>query len=250
MDNQDDTDVVTVSRASGASPVLLVCEHASHHIPSELGDLGLNGVARYSHIAWDPGALGVAHAMSKELDATLVSSNVSRLVYDCNRPPEAKDAMPAESEAYKIPGNVGLSYADRKSRTETYYEPFRQTLATQISSKSQPVIVTVHSFTPIYNGSDRQVEIGILHDADPQLADAILAQADRFIVLRNAPYGPDDGVTHTLKLHGITNGHLSVMIEVRNDLIQTEDEQTSMGMMLASWLTKALSQIGAVTCKV
>lgn len=249
MDNQDDTDVVTVSRASGASPVLLVCEHASNHIPTELDDLGLNEEARYSHIAWDPGALGVARKLSKELDATLVSSNVSRLVYDCNRPPEAKDAMPAENEAYIIPGNEGLTPADRKSRTETYYDPFRRTLAAQISSKTQPVIVTIHSFTPVYNGSAREVEIGILHDADPRLADAILAQADRYNVQRNAPYGPDDGVTHTLKVHGVANGHLNVMIEIRNDLIQTEDDQSSMGMVLAAWLTKALSQIGVVACK-
>lgn len=60
MTDHDDSDIVTVLRASGASPVVLVCEHASHFIPTDLGDLGLNAKARYSHIAWDPGAMGVA----------------------------------------------------------------------------------------------------------------------------------------------------------------------------------------------
>lgn len=250
MANHDDSDIVTVSCASGASPVVLVCEHASHFIPPDLGDLGLSDRARYSHIAWDPGAMGVAQAMSHALDATLVASNVSRLVYDCNRPPDAEDAMPDEVEAFRIPGNAGLSPAERAARASAYYKPFQKTLAATIAAKTEPVIVTVHSFTPVFNGLARSIEIGLLHDADPRLADAVLAQATGFKIERNAPYGPGDGVTHTLKEHGLAHGHLNVMIEIRNDLIQTEAEQVKMGDTLATWLTKALTQAGVVVCKV
>lgn len=249
MITQHDTDVVSISRHAGASPVVLVCEHASPHIPDELNDLGLSKAARLSHAAWDPGAFGVAQTMADTLEATLVASKVSRLVYDCNRPPEALDAMPHISEAYEVPGNAALSSAERQARTSLYYTPFRRSLAAEIARTKQPVIVTIHSFTPVYHGTVRTVEIGIVHDTDHRLADAILDQADWFNVQRNAPYGPSDGVTHTLRLHGVANGHLNVMIEIRNDLIETHLDQAEMGRVLANWLTKALHEIGVSACK-
>ncbi|WP_341367540.1 N-formylglutamate amidohydrolase [Yoonia sp. BS5-3] len=249
MEQQNQDSITRVSRQNGLSPVVLVCEHAAHHIPTELGTLGLSDEARFSHIAWDPGALGVARAMSEVLDATLVAASVSRLVYDCNRPPEAPDAMPAKSEAFEVPGNVALSDASRQARVSQYYEPFRKTLSGEIARKDKAVIVTIHSFTPIYHGAKRDVEIGILHDTDQRFADVLLDVADGFNVQRNAPYGPEDGVTHTLRLHAISHGHLNVMIEIRNDLIQTEAAQLAMGQKLADWVAQALQKTMADPCK-
>jgi predicted N-formylglutamate amidohydrolase len=210
--------------------------------------------ASQSHAAWDPGALAVAQRMSQRLDAPLVSSTVSRLVYDCNRPPSALDAMPAKSEVFDVPGNMALSQADRDARAETYYMPFQTALAAQVAKTPAPIIVTVHSFTPVYHGQERAVEIGILHDHDTRLADAMLHTAAAHtsaLVLRNEPYGPDHGVTHTLREHALPGGHLNVMLEIRNDLIQTEPQQNAMGDMIAVWVADAVSQItdqGAVQC--
>ena len=249
MAHISETEFIEILRRDGKSPVVLVCEHAGHHIPNELNDLGLSNEARFSHIAWDPGAMSVARAMSKELDAVLVASLVSRLVFDCNRPADATDAMPAQSEAFDVPGNVGLNPAVKQLRVQTYYEPFRAALATQIAQKSAPVIVTIHSFTPVYNGKARDVEIGILHDSDSRLADAILAVAEDKVVRRNEPYGPADKVTHTLRTHAIPNRHLNVMIEIRNDLIRTERSQDAMAHRLTSWVSKALEALGVDACK-
>ena len=38
---------------NGSSPIVLVCEHASCHIPAVLEDLGLDAEDRTAHIAWD-----------------------------------------------------------------------------------------------------------------------------------------------------------------------------------------------------
>lgn len=242
----DDRPVVHVSNPSGASRIVLVCEHASHFIPADLNNLGLDATAQQSHAAWDPGALAVAEIMSDQLDAVLVASTVSRLVYDCNRPPEAPSAMPSQSEAFKIPGNADLTPAQRQTRAATYYEPFRAELGTQIGLKTAPVIVTVHSFTPVYHGTPRGVEIGFLHDTDSRLADALLAlpaMSPAPKVDRNQPYGPQDGVTHTLKVHALPQGHLNVMIEVRNDLIATPKQQSAVGETLVNWIRDALGAL-------
>jgi predicted N-formylglutamate amidohydrolase len=238
-----------VRKPNGRSPVVLVCEHASNFFPPELRGLGLEPAVRESHIAWDPGALPVAEAMARRLDATLVNARVSRLVYDCNRPPHAPDAMPARSEIFDVPGNASLDEAERALRTELVYQPFREALAEVLSARDgrQTVMVTIHTFTPVYKGVTRDVELGILCDEDARLADAMLQVAARHTSLdvrRNEPYGPADGVTHTLIEHGLSNGILNVMIEIRNDLVRTGEQQAGMAHMLCDVLEEALAGLG------
>jgi predicted N-formylglutamate amidohydrolase len=226
--------------------LVIVCEHASFHIPTALQNLGLARDARQSHAAWDPGAIDVAQRMSTRFDATLVASNVSRLVYDCNRPPGAPDAMPTQVEMISVPGNVELTSAQQQKRIVQYYEPFRAELARAIASKSNPVIVTIHSFTPVYYGQKRSVEIGVLHDTDTRLADAMLQAAPLHLtadVRRNEPYGPEDGVTHTLKEHALGAGHHNAMLEIRSDLIKTPKQQDAIATGLANCLEDALAHL-------
>lgn len=235
-----------VINADGQSPLVFICEHASHIIPRALGTLGLAPEALTSHIAWDPGALGVAEALSGLFDAPLVAQRFSRLVYDCNRPPEAAGAIPEKSEIYAVPGNARLGPAEKVARAGALYHPFHAAIANLLAGKhgagEAPIIVTVHSFTPIYFGAAREGHLGILHDVDSRLADAmILAHGgeDRE-VRRNWPYGPEDGVTHTLQRHGIANGFLNVMLEIRNDLIATKADQAAWAERLAGLLGAAL----------
>ncbi|MDX8355693.1 N-formylglutamate amidohydrolase [Cognatiyoonia sp. IB215182] len=230
-----------VLRSSGCSPVVLVCEHAAARIPKEFQNLGLTTRDLDSHIAWDPGALETATCLSELLGAPLIFSAVSRLVYDCNRPPEAESAVPVQSETTLIPGNMNLSQAERQSRVERFYTPFEALLSTTLDNRQDPtILVTIHSFTPVYRGERRSVEIGILHDNDSRLADVILQVAHGFKIARNSPYGPDDGVTHTLRQHALPRGILNVMIELRNDLIKTPGQCEEMAHNLACWLSQAL----------
>ncbi len=83
-----------IENAQSRGRLVLVCEHASNHIPEAWGDLGLSAAQRLAHIAWDPGALGLARQLAQRLDAVLVHAPVSRLVYDCNRAPDMPGAMP------------------------------------------------------------------------------------------------------------------------------------------------------------
>lgn len=241
-------DIVADVNAEGQSAVVLVCEHASHLIPDEFDGLGLADEAKKSHAAWDVGALGVAQRLSTQLDARLIAAKISRLVYDCNRPPSAPDAMPAQSELIAIPGNKNLTQAERKQRAARFYTPFHDKLAAVVAARPNPVIVTIHSFTPIYFGQKRLVEIGILHDADTRLADAMLSCAaahTQLNVQRNAPYGPEHGVTHTLKAHAVHAGHANVMIEFGSALVETPEQQDSMANMVSEWLSDSLHKLNA-----
>lgn len=230
---------------TGPAPVLLLCEHASNAFPDAFGTLGLDADAQASHAAWDPGALDIARRLSALWGVPLVHGTVSRLVYDCNRPPEAPDAMPVRSEAFDIPGNRDLSEAERQHRVETVYRPFVTAVDAAVAQARPGAIVTLHSFTPVYNGQTRTVEIGILHDVDRRLSDALLAQDwGGYDARGNEPYGPDDGVTHSLQLHALTRGLPNVMIEIRNDLLATPQSAGAVFDLLAANLSGALERIG------
>ncbi|MFV2092258.1 MAG: N-formylglutamate amidohydrolase [Hyphomicrobiales bacterium] len=250
-------EVVEVLNPLGDGPVVLVCEHASARIPDHLGALGLNDAARQSHAAWDPGALAVAQLLSEALNAPLVAARVSRLVYDCNRPPDLPSAMPVRSELIEVPGNVGLGAAAREERIKAVYHPFCAAVDAVLSARLErgqsTAIVTVHSFTPVYFGVKREGEIGVLHDTDSRLSDAILSRAGIIaprIMRRNEPYGPMDDVTHSLRIYGVANGLNNVMIEIRNDLLKSPDGCARLARELLLLLQPALKDIGLITREV
>ena len=242
--------VVEVINANGRAPVVLVCEHASNAIPLYFDDLGLSEAERQSHIAWDPGARTLAVALSQALDAPLVCSRVSRLVFDCNRPADSPTAMPEKSEHTAVPGNIALSAAQAEARIEQIYEPFQSALAETITRQyevhEKPALVTVHSFTPVFFGVPRKVQIGLLHSGNAILARAMLAAANGLSDLRielNQPYGPEDGVSHTLDVHGENNGLLNVMIEVRNDMLGEPQSAARIATTLEKLIQTALESL-------
>ena len=244
---EDNKQVATLVNPQATSPILLVCEHASNFIPFEYKALGLSVDDQASHIAWDLGALGLSHHLADMLDARLVHSNISRLIYDCNRPPEALDAMPASSEGRAIPGNATIDENERARRIARFYDPFKTLLANTLDAMAgKSVLVTIHSFTPVYCGQVRDVEFGILHDSDRRLADLMLEHAaahTKLNVMRNEPYGPEHGVTHTLKQHGVDNDYLNVMLEINNRLLTNGAEQKAIAEIIAALLRDVLGKL-------
>jgi predicted N-formylglutamate amidohydrolase len=235
-----------VTNSGGQGAVLLVCEHASNFIPDDLNALGVGGDGHTSHAAWDIGALDVAIALSRLLDAPLVAGTMSRLVYDCNRPLSAPDCIPVRSEIYHIPGNADLGDADRQARFDRVHTPFHDAVTKQCGIANPSILVTIHSFAPIFNGIVREVELGFLYHAAPAAAQAMLAQEQKRDVFRSAlnePYAAKDGVTYTLDKHGEALGLPAVMIEIRNDLIDTAEKAQAMAQHLSVSLNAAFPDL-------
>jgi predicted N-formylglutamate amidohydrolase len=246
----DGTFAPVIEGADAPGRVVVVCEHASNHIPSAWGDLGLTDDQRRAHIAWDPGALGLARGLAQRLQAALIHAPVSRLVYDCNRAPDMPGAMPARSEIHDIPGNAAILPQERARRTAAVYVPFHDGLHALLMRRMalglRPVVITIHSFTPVYFGQPRAVEFGIIHDADPTLAKAILSGAQaagKLTSALNEPYSAKDDVTHTLRLHATPYGLPNAMLEIRNDLIASAQAEEHMADNLAPILAAAVASL-------
>src|SRR6476646_10357092 len=133
----------------GRSPYVLIAEHASNRVPTSLGALGLQPSDLERHIAWDIGAERVARRLSQLIDAPLLLQRYSRLAYDCNRPPDAADAMPEISETTHIPGNTNLSPTDKLARIGDIYRPFHTAVAELLGRRAAAGVrslgVSIHS---------------------------------------------------------------------------------------------------------
>src|SRR5687768_3808709 len=104
-----------IHNEGGASPLVLICDHAGRAVPDGL-DLGVPAAEMDRHIAWDVGAGGLCLALADLLDACAVLQPYSRLVVDCNRAPDRPDAVPEASDGTAVPGNQGLSAEARAER--------------------------------------------------------------------------------------------------------------------------------------
>lgn len=235
--------VAVVENPNGRSAILLVCEHASNHLPARYGTLGLTPSDLESHIAWDPGALGVAKELSRLLDAPLIHATVSRLVLDLNRDPAAPDSIWTLSERTTIPGNLDLDGTERAIRVRAVYDAFHGVVDgvanARMTSGQLTAVVSIHSFTPVYRDVPRPWQVGLIFDRDERYARAVeagLNQDPALTVGMNEPYSPADRVFHTLERHAVRRGLAPLMIEIRNDLIRTQDGQASWARRLAPLL--------------
>ncbi|MBF0679984.1 MAG: N-formylglutamate amidohydrolase [Devosia sp.] len=243
---------VTVTNARGASPFVIVCDHASNFIPEAYGDLGLTPVQRVSHIAWDPGALAVSRGLSDALDAPLVWSGISRLIIDPNRDLDAPDLIWTLSEATRIPGNENLSPEEREYRITHFHQPYHTAIERLLEMRRhagmETVLVCMHSFTPVYLGIARPWPIGLLHGRDTgfteALRDALAAAEPDLNIGWNQPYAALNGVTLTLEKHGDGRGLEATMIELRNDEILSREGVTYWAELLAECLEAARRKRG------
>lgn len=242
----DEPKAVIEYRPAGASPYLLVCDHAGRRIPRKLHDLGLSGPDLARHIAWDIGIAGVGRALADRLDACLIMQPYSRLVIDCNRPPGSAESIAHESDGTAIAGNANISAQDTAARVREIFEPYHGTIARHLdarkNSKPPAILVSLHSFTPVYGGVARPWQAGVLYNRYRTLADALRAELSKpgdLIVGDNEPYSVDDETDYTIPAHGEQRGIVHVAIEIRQDLIADEDGQRYWAERLAETLPKA-----------
>jgi predicted N-formylglutamate amidohydrolase len=236
----EDVPPVREENAAGRSPFLLTCDHYGRLIPRLLGDLGVPADELTRHIAWDIGIAGVAEALSDHLDAHLIAQRYSRLVIDCNRPPAAPSSIPLISEATTIPGNEGLERHDAEARRRGIFDPYHRRIEEVIEQRQREglptVLVSLHSFTPVYAGVARPWHIGTLYHRDtrlpPLLLELLRAEND-LVVGDNEPYAVSDETDYTIPVHGEARGLMNSGIEIRQDLIADQAGQQQWADRLA-----------------
>ena len=242
----DEPAPVSVYNAGGASPFLLVADHAGNAMPRALGRLGIAEAECTRHIAWDIGIAGLSGLLADALGAVLIRQNYSRLVIDCNRPPGAATSIPELSELTAVPGNGGLSESDRADRARAIFWPYHQRIDAELERRRQTdrptVLIALHSFTPVFKGVARPWHAALLYHRDPRLARLLLRllkAEDGLIVGDNEPYRVSDATDYTIPVHGERRGIPHALIEVRQDLIADAKGRRDWAQRLARVLPQA-----------
>jgi len=240
---------VRVRQPQGRSDFFLTADHAGNAIPRRLGDLGLPDSERRRHIAWDIGIAGVTEILAEALDATAVLQAYSRLVIDCNRRPEWDSAIPQVSELTTIPGNVDISPGEREARCREVFLPYHLGIAglldARAAARRRTVLLAMHSFTPVFKGLARSVEVGILYNPNardirlPRIMLELLRTEADLKVGDNQPYAITGASDYTVPVHGEGRGLAHVEIEIRQDLIGDAAGQGAWARRLARLLPVA-----------
>lgn len=250
MLHDDEPAPFRILRPDGTSPFLLTADHAGNRIPRALGDLGLSEAERRRHIGWDIGIEGVTARLSELLDATAVIQHYSRLVIDCNRQPSVPTSMPETAETTPVPGNRNLDEAARLARREAIFDPYHAAIDGEIARRrkqGRPTLyVAMHSFTPVFKGEQREMEIAVLYNRAPRLSKALadrLREEGNLVVAENAPYKVSDETDYGVPVHAERGGLDYVEIEIRQDLIEDETAQATWAMRLARLLPEAAAEL-------
>lgn len=237
---------IMAENPEGTGPFVFLCDHASNRIPEDYRSFGFADDALQTHIAWDPGALGVARRLSARFDGPLFWPDVSRLVIDCNRAPDAKSLIVTESEGRKVPANHRLPEAERLRRLDQIHGPYHAAidacLEHRLARRQPTALIAVHSYTPVYLGKARPWQVGIVFGEDRRMADLLIRELEpdpALFVGINEPYSPEDQVYYTVERHAHPSALPAVMIEIRNDEISDPSGQRRWANRLADILAIA-----------
>ena len=218
--------------------LLIIVDHANNFIPSKYKNLGLPKYLTESHIAYDLNILNLSKQMNTLLESDIVYGENSRLIIDLNRGQNDPTLIPSISDKKLIPGNIGISSKEFNFRKRKFYNNYHSKIKKIVTEKKIKLIISMHSFNPYFKGKKRKTEIGILSNKDRRYSDLLIrqmAKSKRYIIGDNVPYKgelKDD----TLYKHGLKKNILHTLIEVRNDLINTEIKVNKMSQFIVSSL--------------
>lgn len=203
--------------------VVLLCEHGGNAVPSPWKDLGIPRAFFDTHFGSDIGAAELTINVAERLGATAIVSNYSRLFLDYNRHSNDPDCFKLDMGGIPIPANQRLSETEIQLRERYARLPLERAIDqwTLAEATKPALLISIHSFSPVWNNQIRECEIGVMWREDTRLAHPLieaLRQGD-IKVDDNQPYDFRTSDWFTLKRHGLDVGVPCAYIEIRNSFL-------------------------------
>ena len=213
---------------AGGGPFVFTCEHASNDLPEgRASERDREWLAE--HWGWDIGAADLTRALARRTGSCAVLSRFTRLLCDPNRRPDEASFVVESIDGEPVSFNRGVDASERRRRRRLYFDPYHdaidRTLRARRAVDARFRLCAVHSFTPVFLGRSRPMEVGVLFDAHDLYAwrlEGALAE-EGFETALNAPYSGMDGLIYSAQRHGRAHELVYLELEVRQDLIDTPD---------------------------
>lgn len=217
---RQDDEAVERLRPQGKSHVLLTSEHAGEVLPEGEVWPEEDDWIRGTHWAVDRGAAELTRELSAAMDAPAVLARYSRLWVDANRADDSDTLFRTVAEGRSIALNRGLTEEQRAERTAQAYAPYHAAVNAALEVSPARIVLSIHTFTPEYEGVRRTLAVGVLFDLEEQLA-KVVAEALRALdqpVALNEPYSGRLGMIYSASHHAERHGRRALELEVRQDL--------------------------------
>lgn len=204
--------------------LVLTCEHANNHIPQEYEFLFKeNEKVLETHEGFDPGAFDLFQHL-RELSNYSRAQEIGRLLIETNRSIGHKSLFSRFSAV--------LPKAEKERLIDKYYLKYRNAIENELqqldASASEILHLSIHSFTPVLNGIERNADIGILFDAaqnsekeySRKLKSALKDKLPEMHIRFNYPYlGKADGFTTYLRRKNFSN-YSGIEIEINQKWVR------------------------------
>ena len=150
----------------------------------------------------------------------------------------------------EIPGNVGLTEANKTARATEIFRPYHDRIEAELDRRRQSgratALVSLHSFTPVFKGVARPWHAAVLYNRDPRFAHRLIAQLNaekEFTIGENVPYTVTDESDYTIPVHAERRGLHHVLIEIRQDLLADQSGRRDWALRLARLLPLAYREL-------
>ena len=189
-------------------PFIFSCEHASNSVPTDVQVSEKDHHFLQTHWGWDIGAESVTRHLVQATGSQGILATHSRLWIDLNRSLERTDLIRLETEGHTLSFNENLSEHAEQQRLQQVYDTFHAAYNALVEKRCQeptPVtLISIHSFTPVWNGTVRTMDIGVLFDECEELGiklAALLKEEGLFVEI-NAPYTGRGGLMFSVEDKG------------------------------------------------
>ena len=226
--------------------ILIIADHASNYVPKEYNKLGLSNFFLNQHIAFDIGIKELSLDLSNQLKCRIIQGKYSRLLIDLNRDLDDPTVIPEIVDRKIIPGNIGLSKSEVRLRVKKIYNKYHHQIDQTIKNEKIKVILSLHSFNPIFKNKKRLLEFGILSNEDKNLSSIIIDQLrmQQLNVGDNKPY-KGNLIGDSMCRHGLRNKLPHALIEVRNDLLSNPTKIKRVSRLLHKTIVKSLKKLAS-----
>ena len=224
--------------------ILFLADHASNYIPSSFKNLGLKKNQLKSHIAYDLGIKELCINLSNLLNSKYIIGEYSRLIIDLNRDILDPTLIPEIVDRKIIAKNLNLSSYDKGKRISEIYNKYHHKIRTTITHNNIMVVISLHSFNPIFKKKKRKIHFGILSNQDRRLSDCIIKEmkSRKLKVGDNEPY-EGNLIGDTMYKHGLKNNLHHTLIEVRNDLLSSSTKIHRVAKLLKKIINNSISRV-------
>jgi predicted N-formylglutamate amidohydrolase len=213
----DACEIIAAARPQAA--VYLTCEHASDRLPApwswSRADLDLVG----THWAVDRGAAELCRSLAHRLGAGAVLARFTRLLVDANRAEDSPGLLLTRAGGRLVELNRAVDERERHRRIRGYWRPYHHAVDTHVAASSAPVVLAIHSFSPVWDGQRREFDLGVLFDRDQALAEGLAAHLGQqgWTVRLNEPYSGKRGLIYSVDRHARQHQRQGIELEVRQD---------------------------------